>query len=103
MQYLATDGDAPLLQPTNSPILAYSPVKSDDVKLVKLEDIKHVGPQNTSPVLQFLELLGASCDALMSNAAILAEVKVNSMLSLVLSCNSGVKVPALPLGLTWYQ
>lgn len=76
MQYLASDGDAPRLHPTDIPIISYIlPIVADGSKM-HLANISIVGPQAHRPVLQLFKLLGASCDLLMANAAVQAKIKV---------------------------
>ena len=91
LQYLASVQDAPMLQPTESSIIAYNPMNSDDV--IKVEDIKYVGRLSITPVLQFFDFLGTSCNALMSTADVLAKVKVVSLMPY-----TGPAVPARAIG-----
>ena len=75
---MASDGFAPLLLPSESPIIFYNTPEPDRVGELNVKNITIVGPQSNtnSPFLKMFQLQGTICDGLMASATVLAQVKV---------------------------
>ena len=81
LQFLASEGDAARLQPTDTPILSYKLSVIENDSKMNLANISIVGPQTPKDMFKIFQLMGVSCDTLMANAAIQAQIQVFALLS----------------------
>ncbi|BDA49332.1 UDP-glucuronosyltransferase 2A1 [Coccomyxa sp. Obi] len=73
--YLAMEGDAEKLQPTMIPIIRYTISSSTSGGPTSLANLTVVGAQSMRSMMTLLHHLGTSCDALMQNASVIAQIK----------------------------